>query len=106
VYSLPPLLGRIDELETLRQQSCRGAGPLRRENHRSEAREQLRLAFDALTEMGVHAFAERARRELLATGENVRKQQQHGRLPACDDRHGRALRDGGSGAKTAKVVAL
>ena len=38
-----------------------------------EAREQLRLAFEAFTSMGVHAFGERARRELVATGEKVRK---------------------------------
>ena len=46
---------------------------LRRENRRIDARRQLRLAFDALTAMGVQAFAERARRELQATGERVRK---------------------------------
>ena len=46
---------------------------LRRENRRIDARRQLRLAFDALTAMGVRAFAERARRELQATGERVRK---------------------------------
>jgi DNA-binding CsgD family transcriptional regulator len=46
---------------------------LRRENRRVEAREQLRLAFEAFTSMGAHAFGERARRELVATGEKVRK---------------------------------
>ncbi|MGH3289524.1 MAG: helix-turn-helix transcriptional regulator, partial [Streptosporangiaceae bacterium] len=46
---------------------------LRRENRRSDARGQLRPAFDALTAMGAQGFAERARRELLATGEKVRK---------------------------------
>jgi DNA-binding CsgD family transcriptional regulator len=46
---------------------------LRREKRRIEARDQLRSAFDALTSMGAEAFAERARRELLATGETVRK---------------------------------
>jgi DNA-binding CsgD family transcriptional regulator len=46
---------------------------LRRENRRVDAREQLRLAHDALTEMDRQAFAERARRELQATGETVRK---------------------------------
>ena len=46
---------------------------LRREKRRAEARDQLRSAFDALTSMGAEAFAERARRELLATGETVRK---------------------------------
>ncbi len=46
---------------------------LRRQKRRAEARDQLRSAFDALTSMGAEAFAERARRELLATGETVRK---------------------------------
>jgi DNA-binding CsgD family transcriptional regulator len=46
---------------------------LRREGRRVEAREQLRVAHGLLQEMGLHGFAERARRELLATGERVRK---------------------------------
>jgi DNA-binding CsgD family transcriptional regulator len=46
---------------------------LRRENRRIEAREQLRTAFALLSDVGADAFAERARRELLATGETVRK---------------------------------
>ncbi len=46
---------------------------LRRENRRSDARAQLRTAHGMLSAMGAEAFAERARRELLATGETVRK---------------------------------
>jgi ATP/maltotriose-dependent transcriptional regulator MalT len=46
---------------------------LRREDRRGDAREQLRIAYDMLTSMGLAAFAERARRELLATGERIRK---------------------------------
>ena len=46
---------------------------LRRENRRIDAREQLRLAYEMLSEMGVLAFAERARRELIATGEKAPK---------------------------------
>jgi DNA-binding CsgD family transcriptional regulator len=46
---------------------------LRREKRRAEARDQLRSAFDAFTSMGAEAFADRARRELQATGETVRK---------------------------------
>ena len=46
---------------------------LRRENRRVDAREQLRAAHDMFGRMGADAFAERARRELLATGETVRK---------------------------------
>jgi DNA-binding CsgD family transcriptional regulator len=46
---------------------------LRREDRRVDAREQLRAAYEMLTALGMEAFAERARRELLATGETVRK---------------------------------
>ena len=46
---------------------------LRRRSGGPAARDQLRSAFDALTSMGAEAFAERARRELLATGETARK---------------------------------
>jgi DNA-binding CsgD family transcriptional regulator len=44
---------------------------LRRERRRGEAREQLRTAHGMLEEMGMDAFAERARRELQATGETA-----------------------------------
>jgi DNA-binding CsgD family transcriptional regulator len=46
---------------------------LRREQRRVDAREQLRIAHDMLAGMGMDAFAERARRELSATGETARK---------------------------------
>jgi DNA-binding CsgD family transcriptional regulator len=46
---------------------------LRRENRRTDAREVLRAAHDSLSRMGAAAFAERARRELLATGETARR---------------------------------
>jgi DNA-binding CsgD family transcriptional regulator len=42
---------------------------LRREHRRVDAREQLGIAHDMFSRMGVEAFAERARRELLVTGE-------------------------------------
>ncbi|WP_342751548.1 helix-turn-helix transcriptional regulator [Paractinoplanes atraurantiacus] len=45
---------------------------LRRDNRRAEARAELRAAHDAFTTMGAEAFAERAGRELTATGEAVR----------------------------------
>ncbi len=46
---------------------------LRREQRRSEAREHLRAAHAMFGRFGAAAFAERARRELQATGETVRK---------------------------------
>ena len=45
---------------------------LRREGRRTDARAQLRTAYDMCAAIGMEAFAERARRELLATGETVR----------------------------------
>ena len=46
---------------------------LRRERRRIDARAQLHVAHDMLETMGMQAFAERARRELKATGETARK---------------------------------
>jgi DNA-binding NarL/FixJ family response regulator len=46
---------------------------LRRERRRRDARKQLRTALEAFTAMGAEAFARRAERELLATGERARK---------------------------------
>ena len=46
---------------------------LRREKRRTDAREHLRIAHDMLRRMGANAFADRAERELRATGETARK---------------------------------
>ena len=46
---------------------------LRRQRRRRDARVELRAAFELLGDLGVDAFAERARAELLATGEHARK---------------------------------
>jgi ATP/maltotriose-dependent transcriptional regulator MalT len=69
---------------------------LRRENRRVDAREQLRTAHEMLTTMGIDAFAERARRELLATGETVRKRtvETRGELTAQEALIARLARDG------------
>ena len=46
---------------------------LRREGRRADARQQLRTAHEMLAAIGLDGFAERARRELVATGGKVRK---------------------------------
>ena len=71
---------------------------LRRERRRADAREQLRTAHEMLSEMGVKAFAERARRELAATGETVRKRTDETRdeLTAQEAQVARLARDGHS----------
>jgi DNA-binding CsgD family transcriptional regulator/tetratricopeptide (TPR) repeat protein len=48
---------------------------LRRENRRLDARHHLHAAYNLFTTIGAEAFAERARGELLATGEKVRKRE-------------------------------
>jgi DNA-binding CsgD family transcriptional regulator len=69
---------------------------LRRERRRSDAREQLRTAHGMLEGIGAEAFAERARRELLATGERVRKRtvETSGELTAQEAQIARLARDG------------
>jgi DNA-binding CsgD family transcriptional regulator len=52
---------------------------LRRENRRVDAREQLRAAHEMFREIGAEGFAERAGRELLATGETARKRTEEAR---------------------------
>ncbi len=47
---------------------------LRRVNRRLDARRQLTTAYELFSRIGAEGFAERARRELAATGEKVRKQ--------------------------------
>jgi DNA-binding CsgD family transcriptional regulator len=46
---------------------------LRRAGRRADAREQLHRAYDGFAAMGARSFADRARRELVATGEKVRR---------------------------------
>jgi DNA-binding CsgD family transcriptional regulator len=69
---------------------------LRRENRRVDAREQLRTAHQMLAAIGMGAFAERARRELLATGDRVRKRTVEARdeLTAQEGQIARLARDG------------
>jgi DNA-binding CsgD family transcriptional regulator len=66
-------LGRTQaELELARAHLLYGEW-LRRQRRRLDAREQLRTAYEMLLSMKAAAFAERARRELLATGGKARK---------------------------------
>jgi DNA-binding NarL/FixJ family response regulator len=69
---------------------------LRRENRRVDAREQLRDAYEQLSGMGANAFAERARRELFATGEHPRKRRDEtrGELTAQEEQIARLAADG------------
>jgi len=69
---------------------------LRRENRRIDAREQLRTAHQMFAAMGADGFAERAARELLATGERVRKRTADapGRLTAREAQIARLAGDG------------
>ncbi len=69
---------------------------LRREGRRVDARGQLRTAHDMLDAIGMEAFAERARRELIATGEKVRKRGVEARdqLTPQEEQIARLARDG------------
>jgi len=69
---------------------------LRRDGRRVDARNQLRTAHEMLVAMGLEAFAERARRELVATGEKVRKRtfESRGKLTAQEFQIARLARDG------------
>jgi DNA-binding CsgD family transcriptional regulator len=74
---------------------------LRREGRRVDARQQLALAHDMFSAMGAEAFAERARRELLATGEKVRKRDvaSQDELTPQEAHIARLARDGRSNAE-------
>jgi DNA-binding CsgD family transcriptional regulator/tetratricopeptide (TPR) repeat protein len=69
---------------------------LRRQNRRLDAREQLRTAHELFVAIGMEAFTERARKELLATGENVRRRTVATRdeLTAQERQIARLARDG------------
>jgi DNA-binding NarL/FixJ family response regulator len=69
---------------------------LRRHNRRIDAREQLRIAHEMFSSMGVEAFAARAARELLATGEKARKRtpDTRGQLTAQETQIAELAREG------------
>jgi DNA-binding CsgD family transcriptional regulator len=74
---------------------------LRRERRRREAREQLRTALEMFTSMGTAALADRANRELVATGEHARKRSVETRddLTPQEAQIARLARDGLSNAE-------
>ena len=69
---------------------------LRREHRRVDAGHQLHTAYELFTAIGADAIAERARTELLATGEKVRKRDVdlHTRLTPQEEHIARLARDG------------
>jgi len=81
---------------------------LRRANRRTDAREHLRLAHDAFVSMGAEAFAERARRELLATGTKVRRRVDEARdeLTPQEEHIARLARDGRTNPEIAAELYL
>jgi DNA-binding CsgD family transcriptional regulator/tetratricopeptide (TPR) repeat protein len=81
---------------------------LRREGRRLDAREQLRAAHEAFAAMGAHGFADRARRELLATGEKVRRRRGDTRdeLTPQEEQIARLARDGRTNPEIAAELYL
>jgi DNA-binding CsgD family transcriptional regulator len=74
---------------------------LRRENRQSDARRELRLAQQLLETIGMEAFAERARRELTATGAKMRSRSVDVsvQLTAQEEQIAGLVRDGMSNAE-------
>jgi DNA-binding CsgD family transcriptional regulator len=74
---------------------------LRRQGRRVDARVQLRAAHERFSDMGAGGFAERARRELAATGETARKRSVETRdeLTAQEAQIARLAADGLSNAE-------
>jgi DNA-binding CsgD family transcriptional regulator len=69
---------------------------LRRERRRGDARDQLRIAHDMFEAIGMEAFADRARRELHASGETARHRtvDTFGELTAQEAQVARLAREG------------
>jgi DNA-binding CsgD family transcriptional regulator len=79
---------------------------LRRANRRIDARHQLRAACESFTAIGAEAFAERARRESVATGEKVRKRTRDAEtLNALTPQEEHVARLAGDGRSNAEIGA-
>ena len=81
---------------------------LRREGRRADARAQLRTAHDLFDAIGMEAFAERARRELAASGETARQRTIEARdtLTPQEAQIARLARDGLSNPEIAAPLFL
>jgi DNA-binding CsgD family transcriptional regulator len=81
---------------------------LRRQRRRRDARRQLRTAHEMFESMGAGAFAERARKELLATGEHARQRTQdtRGGLTPQEDRIARLVATGAANQEIAAQLFL
>lgn len=97
------LLGRSSVITALARAQLVYGEWLRREGRRKEARQQLRMARQMFTDMGAQAFAERAERELLATGERLRKRRDESgdRLTSQEAHISHLARDGHSNPEIA-----
>ena len=83
---------------------------LRRQNRRVDAREQLRTAYEMLAAVGAGGFAERAARELRASGERVGARERTidppARLTERESQIARLASDGQSNAEVATELFL
>ena len=81
---------------------------LRREGRRADARAQLRIAHGMFDAIGMEAFAERARRELAAGGETVRRRttQTHDQLTPQEAQIAQLAREGMSNPEIAAQLFL
>ncbi|MFI5612131.1 AAA family ATPase [Amycolatopsis sp. NPDC051903] len=81
---------------------------LRRQGRRVDARRTLRAAHDSFTAMGADAFAQRAHRELLATGERARRRvpETRSQLTPQELRIALLARDGRSNPEIATALSI
>ena len=78
---------------------------LRREGRLGEAREQLRAAEEMFAEIGMEAFAERARGELVAAGAKLRKRPRRGDARSSRRRSSRSRGSPATGSPTRRSAA-